>query len=93
MRKRIPPEVKARAALHALRGEKTISQIASEYSVHPNQIGQWKSTVVAHAVDLFSKSGNAAVVRQQELADKLHRTIGELKVENDWLKKKLDHLG
>ena len=92
MRKKIEPGLKARVALQAIRGEKTVAQIASEYSVHPNQISQWKSILVSQAADLFSKSENTALVRQQELADNLHRTVGELKVENDWLKKKLDLL-
>lgn len=93
MRKTFEPVLKAKVALEALRGEKTLAQLSSEYGVHPNQIGQWKQVLIQHAVDGFSKSDNSDEQRQQELTDKLHRVIGELKVENDWLKKKLNLLG
>ena len=92
MRKKIEPRVRALVALEAIRGEKTIAQIASEQGVHPTQISQWKSTLVSRAVDVFSKPDNTALMHQQELTDNLHRTVGELKVENDWLKKKLNQL-
>lgn len=88
MRKRFEPALKAKAALEAFRGEKTLAQIASEYSVHPNQISQWKQELIHRSAELFNKHGNDAIAQNQELADKLHQTIGELKVENDWLKKK-----
>lgn len=93
MRKTFEPAFKAKVAIEALRGEKTLAQLSSEYAVHPNQISQWKQTLIQRAADDFSKPDNSAEQRQQELTDKLHRVIGELKVENDWLKKKLNLLG
>ena len=92
MRKKMESGLKARVALEAIRGEKTVAQIASEQGVHPTQIGQWKSILVSRAANLFGKPENTALIRQQELTDNLHRVVGELKVENDWLKKKLNQL-
>jgi len=94
MRKKIDAGLKAKVALEAFRGEKTLAQIASEYGVHPNQISKWKRELIKGAAEVF-KNGrqNGQDKQQQELTDKLHRTIGELKVENDWLKKKLSLLG
>ena len=93
MRKKIEPGIRARVALEAIRGEKTTAQIASEYQVHPNQVSAWKQELISRAAELFSraKSGNGA--EHQETVDKLHRAIGEMTVERDWLKKKLSLLG
>ncbi len=93
MRKKFEAKFKARVALEAFKGEKTLTQIASEYGVHPNQISKWKQELVRRSEELFGKNHRFIGTDQQELADKLHRTIGELKVENDWLKKKLSLLG
>jgi len=93
MRKKINSGLKAKVALEAFRGEKTLAQVASEYGVHPNQISRWKQELLKRAGELFSKTKDLGVIERQELTDKLHRTIGELKVENDWLKKKLNLLG
>lgn len=92
MRKKFEPAYKAKVALESLRGEKTMAQLSSEYEVHVNQIGQWRQELIKRSADLFSNPNTGASKRQEELTDKLHRTIGELKVENDWLKKKLSHL-
>ena len=89
MRKKFEPAFKAKVALEALKGEKTLSQISSEYGVHPNQVGQWKHELVSRSSEIFGKSAKGRANDKQELIDKLHRTIGELKVENDWFKKKL----
>lgn len=93
MRKKIEPMLKAKVALEAWRGEKTLAQISSEYGVHPNQASQWKQELMQRCAEIFSKPDISGAQQQQELSDKLHRVIGELKVENDWLKKKLSLLG
>lgn len=93
MRKKIEAGLKAKVALEAFRGEKTVTQIASEYQVHPNQVSKWKQELTHRAGDIFRGPDKSAASEQQELTDKLHKTIGELKVENDWLKKKLNLLG
>lgn len=92
MRKKFESSFKARVALETLRGEKTLAQLSSEYAVHPNKISQWKRELIQRSAEVFSKPDNNVAVQAQDLADKLHRTIGELKVENDWLKKKLNLL-
>ena len=89
MRKKFTPAFKAKVALEAFKGEKTLTQISSEYGVHPNQVSQWKREMVSRSAELFGKPVNGIAAAQQRLIDKLHRTIGELKVENDWFKKKL----
>jgi len=93
MRKRFEPAVKARAALEALKGEKTLAQLSSEYGVHATQIGQWKQELIRRSAELFAKPDNAMARQQEELTDKLHKTIGEITMENSWLKKKLQSLG
>jgi putative transposase len=79
---------KARVALEAVKGEKTIAQLGSEYSVHPNQIRQWKKRLLEDLPSLFSADRKKAENDQEELADELYRQIGQLKVELEWLKKK-----
>ncbi len=94
MRKKIDAGLKAKVALEAFKDENTLAQIASEYGVHPNQISRWKQELIRDAAEVFKNgSQHGRSKQEQELADKLHRTIGELKVENDWLKKKLSLLG
>lgn len=79
---------KARVALEAVKGEKTIAQLGSEYSVHPNQIRQWKKRLLEDLPSLFSSDRQKAENDQEELTDELYRQIGQLKVELEWLKKK-----
>lgn len=92
MRKRIDPTLKARVALESLKGEKTMAQLSSEYGVHATQISQWKKDLVRRSAELFTKSDNSMAKQQEELTDKLHKTIGEITMENNWLKKKLQIL-
>jgi len=87
MRKRIDPAVKARVALEALKGEKTLAQLSAEYGVHATQIGQWKKELVRRSAELFAKPDNSLTKQHEELTDKLHKTIGEITMENNWLKK------
>ena len=93
MRKRHDAVFKARVALEAIKGEKTMAQLSSEFEVHPVQISKWKQELIRRSGEVFSHPDKSRSIEKQELADKLHRAIGELKVENDWLKKKLSILG
>ncbi len=93
MRKKFETGFKAKVALEAFRGEKTLSELSSEYGVHPNQIARWKKELIAGAAGVFGSAGRKPDKSQQEQIDKLYQNIGELKVENDWLKKKLNLLG
>lgn len=92
MRKRFEAGFKAKVALEALRGEKTMSEMSSQYGVHPNMISRWKHELLEGATGIFNGKHGKADAGQEEKADKLYKSIGELKVENDWLKKKLDLL-
>ena len=79
---------RARVALEALREEKTIAQISSEYSVHANQIRQWRQRLLDELPRLFSDRRKKSEKEGELLLAELYRQIGELKVELEWLKKK-----
>jgi transposase len=92
MRKQYEAAFKARVALEALKGEKTIAQIASETGVHPNQIRQWKQHLLACLPEVFSNRRPQEEKARDEMVAELYRQIGQLKVELDWLKKKSQSL-
>lgn len=77
-------EFKAKVALAAISGLKTLSELASEYKVHPTQINRWKQELVENATDLFGKGKKKEVDHDAEVAE-LYRVIGKLKAENDFL--------
>jgi putative transposase len=83
---------KARVALEAIKNERTIAQIGSEYGVHPNQVSQWKKRVLEALPGIFSTQANRDQHDSEVLADELYRQIGQLKVELDWLQKKTRQL-
>ncbi len=80
---------KAKVALEAIKGMKTLSQIAREYSIHPLQVSKWKKKLLDNAKDLFEDGRIAKTQPESEqLIKELYEQIGMLKVENDFLKKK-----
>ena len=91
-RKRYTKEFKARVALDAVKGQKTVNELASEYGVHATQINTWKKQLVEALPEVF----NGKQARQEEAheaeKDRLYQQIGKLQVEVDWLKKKTGHL-
>ena len=91
-RKRYAGAFKAKVGLEALRGIKTVGQIAREYQVHPVQVTQWKGVIRDHLPELF-ETPQAAGEDSQQLIAQLHEKIGQLSVEVDWLKKKCKQLG
>jgi transposase len=88
MRRKIDPTLKAKVAHEAIKGEKTVSEIASQYGVHPNQVTQWRKKVQESLPDVFSKREKKEARETEELIADLYQQIGKMKVENDWLKKK-----
>lgn len=94
-RKQYSAEFKAKVALEAVRGQKTVPQLASQYQVHPTVIHNWKRQLLDGISSIFepgsaSASGNSAIQAQ---FDELYRTIGQLKVERDFLASSSARLG
>ena len=87
-RKKYSPEFKAKVALAALKNEQTISELSQQFGVHPNMISTWKKALVDNAADTFDKNQKFRENVDKKI-DELHRQIGQLKVENDFLSRKL----
>jgi len=88
MRKMHDALFKAKVALEALKGEKTIVEIASRYGIHPNQISTWKKQALEGLPGLFNGKRKKEDLSAEQLQGELYQQIGQLKVELDWLKKK-----
>ena len=88
IRKNHDATFKARVALEAVKGEKTLAELSSEYSVHANRIGQWRKQLLKELPTLFSDRKKKAEREREEVESELYKQIGQLKVELDWLKKK-----
>lgn len=88
-------DFKARVAIEAIKGEKTINQIASIYEVHPKQVSRWKKLALEKLPEVMVEGSGKAVRSCGSRIDeeKLHQTIGRQAVEIDFLKKKLRQLG
>jgi transposase-like protein len=91
-RRRIEAALKAKAALAAVRGDRTTSELASQFAVHPTQIGQWKRQLLDGAAGLFSDDRRRAAENQDALIAELYEQIGRLQMEAAWLKKKAARL-
>ncbi|MCJ7603287.1 MAG: transposase [Desulfobulbaceae bacterium] len=86
-RKNYSDNLKARVALDAIKGQKTSNELASEYGIHPNQIGQWKKKLIDGSSEIFSRGKNREAESHEAERDRLYQQIGKLQVEVDWLKK------
>ena len=80
-------EFKAKVGLEAVRGVKTVSEIAQAYSVHPQLVGQWKKEILESAGALFETKRGPKPAEDKSDEDRLYGEIGRLKMEVDWLKK------
>ena len=81
------PAFKAKVALAAVQGDRTLAELAQQFDVHANQITQWKRQLVEGATETFDKGSSAS--DNQAQIDSLHAKIGELSMENDFLERGL----
>lgn len=95
MRRQFTPGQKAAVAFAALKGDKTINQIAAEFEVHPTQVKKWRDAVKNSAADVFAdkRTSSARAADTQRRIDELHRVIGVRDAELEWLKKKIHGFG
>jgi transposase len=87
-RKQHSAQFKAKVALAALQNEETTDQLAGRFNIHPTMISTWKRQLVESAADLFDKNHKSRKQAEAQ-TDELYRQIGQLKVENDFLARKL----
>ena len=88
-RKRRSAQFKFKVALEAAKGIKTLSELSSKYGVHSTQISEWKTQLLNDGVSIFSTTTARQQRDQEALQGELYEQIGRLKVELDWLKKKV----
>ena len=93
MRKSFSSEFIAKVALEAIKGEKTIAELCSKYEVHRTQIVSWRKRALEGIGELFKGKQKRVNEDKEKLVDELYRQIGQLKVENEWIKKKSVQFG
>ena len=87
-RKQYSADLKAKIAVEAVKGQRTIQEIASNYGVHPNMVTKWKKQLLDGASEIFSNVKTQSMEADEEVRTELYQEIGKLHVEVDWLKKK-----
>ena len=88
-RKKHRAAFKAKVALAAMKGDRTVAELAGKFGVHPNQISNWNKQQLGRAASLFEAGASAEPTINEVQVDLLYRQIGQLKVENDFLARKL----
>lgn len=92
IRKTHNAQLKAQVALEAIKGQRTVNEIASAFGIHPNLVGKWKKQALEQLPQLFSDGRARQQAADEALQAQLYQQIGQLKVELDWLKKKVGRL-
>lgn len=87
-RRKLSKELKAKVVLEALRGNRSLNEIASRYEVHPNQIQTWKKQALEGLPGLFADRRTSDGKSEEALLSRLYEQIGKLQMELEWLKKK-----
>ena len=87
-RKQYSADLKARIALEAVKGQRTVQEIAFHYGIHPTMVTNWKKQVVEGAAEIFGNGQIHAAEADEQLKAELYQQIGKLQVDLDWLKKK-----
>jgi transposase-like protein len=88
-RRKFSAEFKAKVVLEALKERSTIEEVSRKYELHPTQINAWKKEAVANMASVFGADKGEDAVDHEKQTEKLYAQIGQLKVENDFLKKNL----
>ena len=88
-RKKFSPSFKTKVALEAVKGLKTVAEIASKYQVHVTQVNAWKKQLLDNADSLFDRKSNKTAPSEEEITAPLYEEIGRLKMDVKWLEKKL----
>jgi transposase-like protein len=90
MRKNHSKEFKAKVALAALKGDKTMAELSSEFGVHANMITRWRNEAKEGLSGIFGKSDREEIREYKNKIEDLYKTIGRIQVENDWMRKNLE---
>lgn len=88
-RRKFSAQFKAKVAVEAVKGLKTLSELATEHQIHPNQISDWKRQLLSNAPKLFATGKERGAKSEEELTAPLYEEIGRLKMDLKWLEKKL----
>ena len=87
-RKQYSADLKAKIAVEAIKGQRTIQEISSHYSIHPNQVTQWKKRLLEGASEVFSNGKDHDGEADEQMRAELYQQVGKLQMDLEWLKKK-----
>ncbi|OGG96369.1 MAG: transposase [Candidatus Lambdaproteobacteria bacterium RIFOXYD2_FULL_50_16] len=91
-RQKFSKDFKAKVALEAIKGQRTVNEIASEFEVHPSQVNAWKKQALEGLSVAFEKTNAKQAAADEREKEQHFQKVGQLQIEVDWLKKKTGHL-